>query len=564
MKTKIAVISALLALLTIFLFGCMKGPGSVLQDNTILPKLDGTSYTIFVTNPGYHDSLDGSGTCNIEWSYSGPTDKKGDIVLIGYTEESQEIGRMLIAEDVSLANESYLWGPEFGFSIEHYFGTDIDWPYWLEIEIEAEDCGCWAEFFSVYWAPTIEIEVTKWEISNLWESSTLHRFLNEVESAYGYSIDCIIDVYVASDDPIYLVEIKLSTGEVIALYKEAPGHYSMHLQRYMFSWNRYLNYLSAFAELLAKSLGYPTFRIPGSEHPPEIAIAEIIITDREINIHHITWSEAGQVLPELVPTYEGALSAWTSGGGTLLLGHSPVDLLVENPQGRRVGALYESGFFIGEINEIPDAFYGGQGLDLQFIYIPDSFGDYIVEVIGRGTGDYILDVLTFKKEEDTTFTATDIPILSGAIHQYTIDWDVLSQGGEGVTVQMDFDGDGTFELTITTGSTFIFIPATIDIDPDTLNLNSKIKWVTAYIELPESYDVADIDIGTVKLWYEGNNVPAEWGDIQDGTLMVKFNGKAVQDLFPGSVDAATIAVTGVVQDGTPFGGNDTIRVIKKP
>jgi len=46
--------------------------------------------------------------------------------------------------------------------------------------------------------------------------------------------------------------------------------------------------------------------------------------------------------------------------------------------------------------------------------------------------------------------------------------------------------------------------------------------------------------------------------------MVKFNGKAVQDLFTGPVDAATVAVSGELQDGTPFGGNDTIRVIKKP
>lgn len=562
MKNRIVVILTLIVLLALFLFGCIKGPGSVLQETAILPpKPNGTSCTIFVTNPGYHDSLNGSGTCNIEWSYNGPTDKKGDIILIGYTKESQEIGRMLIADNISLANESYVWGPEFGFSIEQYFGTDVNWPYWFEIEIEAEDCGCWAEFFSVYWAPS-EIEVTKWGITNLWESSTLHRFLNEIESASGYSIDCIIDVYVANDDPIWLVEIKLSTGEVIALYKEAPGHYSMHLQRYTFSWDRYINCLSALAELLAKSLGNPTFRISDPDYPPEIAIAEIIITDKEINIHHITWSEAGQVLPERVPTYEGALSAWTSGGGTLFLGHSPVDFLVENSQGRRVGALYESGFFIGEINEIPDAFYGGQGLDLQFIYIPDSFGDCIVEVIGRGTGDYILDVLTFEKEEDTTFTATDIPTLSGAIHQYTIDWNVLSQGGEGVTVQIDFDGDGTFELTITTGSTFIFIPATIDIDPDTLNLNSKIKWVTAYIEFPEDYDVTNIDVSTVNLWYEGNNVPAEWGDIQQNILMVKFNGVAIQEILEVG-DEIKITVTGDIS-GVTFEGSDTIRVIEKP
>jgi hypothetical protein len=53
----------------------------------------------------------------------------------------------------------------------------------------------------------------------------------------------------------------------------------------------------------------------------------------------------------------------------------------------------------------------------------------------------------------------------------------------------------------------LYLLTEIDIDPDTLNLKSKIKWVTAYIELPGGYDVADIDVGTVKLWYEGNIVP---------------------------------------------------------
>ena len=49
--------------------------------------------------------------------------------------------------------------------------------------------------------------------------------------------------------------------------------------------------------------------------------------------------------------------------------------------------------------------------------------------------------------EATTFTATDIPTAVGATHEYTIDWTVLSQGEAGVTVQVDSDGDGTFEYT---------------------------------------------------------------------------------------------------------------------
>jgi hypothetical protein len=237
-------------------------------------------------------------------------------------------------------------------------------------------------------------------------------------------------------------------------------------------------------------------------------------------------------------------------------------LLVYDSQGRATGLIE------GEVaQEIPNSIYDPNSFydrEREIVVIFFPIDSYRYEVVGREEGTYSLTINSAKEGEITFFEAIDIPTSAGVVHQYTIDWDILSQGEEGVTVQMDFDGDGTPELTITTDSTFTFIPAAIDIDPDTLNLKSKIKWVTAYIELPGGYDVADIDVGTVKLWYEDNSVPAEWGDIQDGTLMVKFNGKAVQDLFTGPVDAATVAVAGELQDGTPFGGNDTIMVIEKP
>jgi len=235
---------------------------------------------------------------------------------------------------------------------------------------------------------------------------------------------------------------------------------------------------------------------------------------------------------------------------------SSAELRVYNSQGQ------VSGLVNGDIRQdIPNSMYDEENEAVGVFFPNDS---YTSEIVGTREGNYGLQVVSVEDEECTTFTATDIPTAPGTVHLYTFDWDALSQGGEGVNVQMDFDGDGTPELNITTDSDFTFVPVTINIEPDTLNLNSKIKWFTTYIDFSGVYDVADIDVDTVKLWYEGNSVSAEWGDIQDGTLMVKFNGKEVQDLFPGPVDAATVAVTGELQDGTPFGGNVTIRVIEKP
>ena len=66
----------------------------------------------------------------------------------------------------------------------------------------------------------------------------------------------------------------------------------------------------------------------------------------------------------------------------------------------------------------------------------------------------------------------------------------------------DLDGDGDRDVVTTnwagnnasvTVQQHRPLEATTDIDPDTLNLKSKAKWVTVYMELPERYDVADID-----------------------------------------------------------------------
>lgn len=110
------------------------------------------------------------------------------------------------------------------------------------------------------------------------------------------------------------------------------------------------------------------------------------------------------------------------------------------------------------------------------------------------------------------------------------------------------------------------VEAAIEIDPDTLNLNSKGKWITCHIELPEGYDVEDIDVSTIKL---NDQVPAEShptgvGDCDnDGVtdLMVKFNRAAVQQILQAG-DEVEITVTGEL-NGETFEGSDTIRVIDK-
>lgn len=126
-------------------------------------------------------------------------------------------------------------------------------------------------------------------------------------------------------------------------------------------------------------------------------------------------------------------------------------------------------------------------------------------------------------------------------------------------------------------------PATVDIDPKILNLKSKDKWITVYIELPEHpellpewYDVTQIDINSVRLNGQvsaENNPQYDFvvnSDLylmdrdEDGFLerMVKFEIARVQDILePGK--RVKIEITGSLTNGRPFYDLDWIRVIEE-
>ncbi len=110
------------------------------------------------------------------------------------------------------------------------------------------------------------------------------------------------------------------------------------------------------------------------------------------------------------------------------------------------------------------------------------------------------------------------------------------------------------------------IPATVDFDPDTLNLKAQGKWVTVYIELPMGHDVAQIDISSITLNGAAPAIakPTELGDYDADEvpdLMVKFDRSGVQALLEVG-EEVEVTITGKVA-GITFDGSDTIRVIDK-
>ncbi len=118
-----------------------------------------------------------------------------------------------------------------------------------------------------------------------------------------------------------------------------------------------------------------------------------------------------------------------------------------------------------------------------------------------------------------------------------------------------------------------FVDAVVEVDPNTLNLNSQGAWITCYIEPPAGYDVNDIDGQMVTL----ENVTAymgqqDWASPQanaantmdhdgDGVVerMVKFDRSAVQAVLRRGT--ATVTVKAKLPNHTTLRGTDLIKVI---
>jgi hypothetical protein len=118
------------------------------------------------------------------------------------------------------------------------------------------------------------------------------------------------------------------------------------------------------------------------------------------------------------------------------------------------------------------------------------------------------------------------------------------------------------------------LQASIDIDPDVLNLKSKGRWVTCNVELPEGYDIHDINFSTILLNETITAEPSptiivDFDNDLNLDLMVKFERAEVISSILTNVNmnevikgftTISLTVTGLLNDRTPFTGTDIIRI----
>lgn len=122
------------------------------------------------------------------------------------------------------------------------------------------------------------------------------------------------------------------------------------------------------------------------------------------------------------------------------------------------------------------------------------------------------------------------------------------------------------------------IAAEVDIKPESLQKKSAGQAVTVFIELPQGYDVADIDVGTIRLCL--STFPCDGGGLApDGAPGAKpkvgdHDGDGVSDLKVTFDRASVVALLGNVQPPATitltvsgkvasciFAGSDTVRLI---
>jgi len=222
-----------------------------------------------------------------------------------------------------------------------------------------------------------------------------------------------------------------------------------------------------------------------------------------------------------------------------IIGLSPIDLIVTDPDGFTISK---------EINEIPGVIYTEE-VDFN----GDGELDDIIAIPNCKLGDYIIDVIS----DATTTDTYSLLIWPGTMSVPIVLVD---------EVQVVNIPDQPYIISSTETEVIPIIPATIDFDPYTLNLKSKGKWVTVYIELPEGhgYDVSAINLGSIVL---NSQIPAEikptdFGDHDnDGIpdLMVKFDRQAVQDSV--TLGFVEMKIRGSLIDGVDFQGIYTVLVI---
>lgn len=136
------------------------------------------------------------------------------------------------------------------------------------------------------------------------------------------------------------------------------------------------------------------------------------------------------------------------------------------------------------------------------------------------------------------------------------------------TGQTDIDGDPRLSgvmLDIGADEFVTIAPpvlAIIKVMPRTLNLDSRGRWMLVAIRLEADYDIKDIDVDSIALNSEIKPVLVR-AFRRCRKLFAIFKRAEMQDMLSGAEGSVLLIVTGNLEDGTPFQGEDTIKLVAR-
>nr|WP_100407535.1 rhamnogalacturonan lyase [Bacillus solitudinis] len=195
----------------------------------------------------------------------------------------------------------------------------------------------------------------------------------------------------------------------------------------------------------------------------------------------------------------------------------------------------------------------------------DLLGDWREEAIWRTAENTALRIFT-----TTSLTSHRIhTLMHDPVYRLGIAWQNVSYNQPPHT--SFYLGDGMEQPQ--KPNIYVFVPASLDIQPDTLNANSSndTNTLTAYVEF-SSVDVnSDLEASTITFAINESTVKPEELDAgivgdydSDGIkdYMLKLNKSKVINALDGKLGDVKITINGKLKDGRPFEGSDTILVIE--
>jgi len=245
---------------------------------------------------------------------------------------------------------------------------------------------------------------------------------------------------------------------------------------------------------------------------------------------------------------------------------SPGEIRVIDNEGRITGVV--EGILR---EEIPGSTYDAAS---ESILISALHRSFVFQVAGIREGEYGITIcLAQEAENSISFKAPLIPVHAGSLHEYTIDWETLGAGGDGVTVSVDADGDGDYETTIISDSVLtadelnVSRLLNIDIYPNrTPNRVYLSRNYTLYVAIlgDADFDVSTVDAATVKFGRTGTQASPVRAPMmrdlnRDGFVDAMYGFQTFDCEF--QLDDTEGVLTGKTTDGVDVVGRDSVLVM---